>query len=90
MPSNEQAEKLALQRKQFEEDLKKVVSTPAGLRFVARILAESGFGQTPYAVGSFDATAFNAGRQAVGAALFDAVARVAPNKLPKLIVKQGE
>lgn len=67
-------------RNQAEADLRSVMSTASGRRFVWRVL-ENGSG---FLDGTFTsdalALAFNAGKRAVGVALFQELQRIAPGE----------
>lgn len=69
--------KPAERRKQDEEDLRAVLSSPAGRRFFHRLLTQSGLYGGSYTE-SATATAFNEGRRSVAIALVGESQRIAP------------
>ena len=75
----ERDERAKLAELQREEDLASVMSTPAGRRFVARLIASAGIRKgsfTPDPSGRIDA--FNEGRRDFGIKLEDALVAVVP------------
>lgn len=62
-------------RERDEADLREVMSTPGGRRFVHRLIAQAGLYSPSYAE-SPTATAFNEGRRSIAIALMDEAKRV--------------
>ena len=61
--------------KQNDDDMRALLSTPAGRRFFWRVLTQSGLYSSSYAE-SPTATAYNEGRRSVGLALMQEAQRV--------------
>lgn len=68
----------AERRQQDEEDLQAVLGSPAGRRFVMRLITQAGLYGSSYAE-SPTATAFNEGRRSVAIAIVGEAQRVAPS-----------
>ncbi len=79
MPSPE------LQRQQELEDLGAVLSLPAGLRFVTRLIRLSNYLGASYAPGDALATAYNEGLRRMGGILAAETAITAPDKLGNIL-----
>lgn len=71
-------EKSKLRREREIEDLKAVMATREGRRFIWRLLGELGSFRTPFVSGAPDATAFNAGAQNRGFQLMAEIMSEAP------------
>lgn len=69
--------KPAERQKQNDDDMRVLLSSPAGRRFFFRILTQSGLYSSSYAE-SPTATAYNEGRRSVGLALMQEAQRVDP------------
>lgn len=74
-----------LKRLQEVEDLREVMSTPAGRRFVHRVLGLCGTFRLSFAGEQTHATAFNEGKRSVGNQLFAEVEAVSPNQFLNML-----
>lgn len=73
------AEKRKLQREQDDQDLRVVMSTPGGRRFVRRVLALCGTYRLSFAGEQTHSTAFNEGKRSIGNQLLAEVEAVSPD-----------
>ncbi|MDP2270926.1 MAG: hypothetical protein Q8K32_09365 [Archangium sp.] len=65
-------------KSQLDADLRSVLSTPAGRRFVWRWLTQAGLQSSSFVSGDQSGTAFNEGRRSIALALLAEAQRVAP------------
>lgn len=77
-----------MSRDQETNDLKSVLSTPAGRRFVWRQLAEAGVFRTSFVPLASDSTAYNEGRRSLGIALLAEITTETPHSY--LLMQQEE
>ena len=73
---------------QRDADLRAVAGGPAGRRFLARLIEQSGLTDASLVPGNPEATAYNEGRRAVARALTDELRRVCP-QLWAQMVREG-
>ena len=64
------------QRAQADEDLRAIMATPAGRRFLMRLMKQAGLHSEPFVPGQGDSTGYNCGRASVGRALLEECMRV--------------
>ena len=70
-------------RKRNEEDLRSILKTPYGKRFVYRLIKP--VFMTAWIQGEVDTTAYNEGRRSLGIALFEEVKRIDPEAYLKMV-----
>ena len=69
---------------------RRLVEQPCGRIVLAHILAMSGYGKSSYVPGSFDQTAFNEGKKALGVDLYDVLSVLTPQFLPDIEARLRE
>lgn len=72
--------KAFLQRDQERKDLRAVMKTAEGRRFIWKMLGDAGVFRSSFVAGSSDATAFNEGARNYGLALLGDIMNDAPEK----------
>lgn len=72
--------KAFLQLEQERKDLRAVLSTAEGRRFIWKMLGDAGVFRSSFVVGSPDTTAFNEGARNFGLVLLGAIMSDAPDK----------
>ncbi len=70
-------------------DLRKVLSTAEGRRFVLRVLAEGRLGVSPFATDSIQ-MAHNVGQQELGRIVIEWIQKLGPDVYPKLLMQRSE
>jgi hypothetical protein len=71
-------EEKTIQEETVLNDLRTILGTMAGKRFIGALLASSGRDRDPYRAGSFDATAYELGRLSVASSVAALVKEIDP------------
>lgn len=77
-------------RKRDEEDLRSILKTVYGRRFIWRMLKQCHIGELPWVQDSPDATAFNCGQINIGNILLKDVVRIKPEAYLEMMKQQKE
>jgi hypothetical protein len=77
-------------KKQWEYDLKDIMKTAEGRRFVWGLLSNTGIFRGSFAVGDAHATSFNEGRRSIGLKYFKDLHKVCPGNYHQMVLENGE